>query len=1118
MSFTTTSFSIKRKLQSFGIKKILIVSISSLFILGGVFVFLMKVNSQPEQILASTFGANTFTVSYFTDWKAKSELVVADNPEFSNAVTFLDERDAETNNGRLISRNSHVLVARGLEPNTVYYYKVKTFLNTKYNEETYQVKTPKVSKEVRTPDPMYGEVVKDGGKPLANVLVEVFAESADGNRSTSIVTYTGSNGSYTADLANLRTFDNSDYFTLEDGIPAKVRVTARTQKEAYYHEVYDLDALTPVETFEFQSVEDDYAGSAQRNLAQHLVPDAKAADCSAQRNACNECRSGAWGDGVDCSQNCKDADECEAANGGDSQREEKKQERKESPPPSNPSGNGGNNCMSVDDYYAVCCANQRRPEGQAPFNHVSEVPGGWGNCERDAEECAKSARVHAAECSNLPSSNPPQQEPPQGDPRDDPDFYPDSYKDDIKVACTTLHQVYASKKQQGYDDCNARKAANEQAITAAPGMPGGLTCGTGEEISSNKSCDQRPPRSEESPTVSFPGCQQAAHNPNEWFRCVPADQARRNGGYNAINCAKNSKEVGYRYDNGACVHQQQAQPEPQPTPEPQPAPTQPPHEERIIGCEDGQGFCINYALYNQSGRKEYMEETKVQGGKCGGNDGKRCVIIENNSNHIDAPAPPRLEKCDGRVPASQHTLGAVKCDKGDGRLNYVCPAGQVLSFLGDRQTPERCVPENPALPDCDYKSTGRFCSGALDPRKSGVSKQQCKLQEPDGEGQMRINYLYCCDNTNHGPSPKGDGSCAPQGAAKPELPACNPNVYCPGNPAFNGATVQCTNAEGHATICCPDNAPNIEYSQDGSGRCTSNTNIPVQETGSGTRATESLGPDEGFPIELAPKVKAQQAGNVKSGDTIEPGKYELPDGSTIVIESPSKVRLFQDTNGNGIKDADEQEISNESITLIKEGEPVKYNVINGWNALNFPFFKDEESSYTAKEIMAAAQASGIEIITIKKWVGKWLEYTSENGQFFGVDFKIQPNQGYFVRSTSKGTFTITGVYPTEPIGMQLLNGWSLLGVGPGKSQQKQKVFTHAEFNDGVKAFELLKAMNKNDASIQAENVTRWDSGVYRGVNYTKGRDGKMKEFGLDFTVSDMEAYFVKSSKKTVFVP
>ncbi|MFW5720505.1 MAG: fibronectin type III domain-containing protein, partial [Candidatus Dojkabacteria bacterium] len=227
------------------------------------FIFLSRVKSAPHDVSLSTISSNSFTVSFFTDWKAKPVLEVADNPDFKNTIEFIDDRDYYANDtkDKRNGRNSHVFVARNLDPETQYWFRVKTFLRKDYDKEFYTVKTPGLSNYVPTPHPVFGQVFNQKGGPQGNILIEIYAQRDDGERSSSIITYTDSDsGTYSHDLSNLRTRDASEYWDFnKQEYPNKLVITAMSNNERYAYEVYDLDNVSPVRTFEFREVDEDYA-------------------------------------------------------------------------------------------------------------------------------------------------------------------------------------------------------------------------------------------------------------------------------------------------------------------------------------------------------------------------------------------------------------------------------------------------------------------------------------------------------------------------------------------------------------------------------------------------------------------------------------------------------------------------------------------------------------------------------------------------------------------------------------------------------------------------------------------------------------------------------------------
>jgi len=254
---------------------------------------------------------------------------------------------------------------------------------------------------------------------------------------------------------------------------------------------------------------------------------------------------------------------------------------------------------------------------------------------------------------------------------------------------------------------------------------------------------------------------------------------------------------------------------------------------------------------------------------------------------------------------------------------------------------------------------------------------------------------------------------------------------------------------------------------------------------------------------------------IESGDELQPGKYVLANGVTLSIDKPLTITLYEDSNGNGMRDPSEKILENSSIEVLEKKDLFTYTLVKGWNAINLPFLKSGDSGYTASEIAAIAKGQNIAITSLKKWEGRWVEYGSDAQKTYGQDFRMRPNQGYFMQSNQSGTLKINGVKPTNTLPLQFLNGWSFIGIAPGEAKTGESNFTNTGLSKQPKAFEFIDTVHKADNSVDISNVTRYDKGAYRGVN-VGGKD--RKKFGLDFSLIATEAYFVKTGKKAVFAP
>lgn len=224
----------------------------------------IQANYKPENVLVSSTGQNTFTVSFFTKQDSKSSIEISKDNSFSESTILYDVRDIM--NGEAIDsieqgkRYLHYFIPKNLEPDTKYYFKIQTYLNTTYEEKIFQATTAKVVEEVPVPIPMYGSVLDQDGSGKSDILIEAFAELGDGIRSSTITTYTNNEGNYSLDLANLRSFNLEKYWVPDNGVPSKIVVIAKDREERYSYEIFNGE-YEPVKNFIFEGKSVDEEGS-----------------------------------------------------------------------------------------------------------------------------------------------------------------------------------------------------------------------------------------------------------------------------------------------------------------------------------------------------------------------------------------------------------------------------------------------------------------------------------------------------------------------------------------------------------------------------------------------------------------------------------------------------------------------------------------------------------------------------------------------------------------------------------------------------------------------------------------------------------------------------------------
>ncbi|MFW5720319.1 MAG: hypothetical protein ACOCXT_04810 [Candidatus Dojkabacteria bacterium] len=1186
----------------FSNSKILIGGIAFLVAFGVLgWLLMLRANTDPNKVSLSTVSANSFTVTTFTDWKASAELVVADNPEFKNPITFNDERDYYENasKGKKTPRHSHVLVARNLEPNSEYYYKVKTTLNTRYEEETYIVRTPAVDKSVQSPQPVYGEILNQDGKPQKNIIVEVYAQKASGVRSSTISTYTSENGTYSLDLSNLRTHDYQEPWKDEEGTPSEYFVTALSTNEQFQITVEDKNELNPAPTFSFREITSDYARNNNLPVLAKLAPGAQAESygCAAGVN-----------DGADCGYDCdgnndwdpqtigkcdagvckKDGRPTASCGSGDQPKERHPSPPKEQNNPSPPSS-GSTQSLSCSEEFdgnvARCCTKFSGGSGDCgaevtnqglPTNLKQLNPGArWEHCKHEAAnfiaQCSQEnpKQGYGEGCQQAPH-NPDEwfqciEGAKSGEDNARVCFDGQTFGNTYKVGeylCGggTPEPKPADKPTVRVEKSWCKVENNECVITVKyfenNGGPiqtkkrvPGNQCSQDSSNSDNIFCSniKHDPVTKPCDTYREQGFDvfDEKEHPIEFVELCRDDNLPGNLGWAC------SKEKGHYRDENGLLHCGRD-------------PNKHMHQEfeGVLKTEEGYTKCSNTLRQGEVNGRIYCVKFFNQNREalryhaCSNTIGVFQLKVEDQSYHIMKNIPCAAE--DICVDAREYKNWLFDKEVKDGEIGVCLPRnGSELSkeeksidhvckrrdqvYAEQVQLLQR-FPEyenKPELISCIAGNTARSEARKAYARILGRNPTNQELTETCGSDTQLIYEENCGSGNGNRRQPYGGILDTTQyQSCKPPLTKLEykNKIFCVTH-AVHGYRDLKENSICNVTDIYIIKLDGVKVEAGYDNSCASNLICKHRQANTSEAIYGEYGecviPDVGVDIPVSGQstgsinnyfdfdtsVKAEEhVVTVSSRQKIPEGSYSTLDGQTISIHSPSKVNFYEDKNGNGVRDSGEEIITSRQFTLVKQAEAFSYNLVNGWNAVNFPFYKNAESFYSASDIIAESRNQGAEIISIKKWAGKWVEYSVEGSSVYGKDFSIQPNEGYFVRTIRAGKLNIFGTTSTEPFPQQLLNGWSLVGVAPGYGENNLTAYTHTEFGDGIKAFEYIRIVNKEDPSIQMSNVTRFDSGVYRGVNYTTGQDGKAKQFGLDFTIDEMQAYFVKTEKKTVFTP
>jgi len=191
--------------------------------------------------------------------------------------------------------------------------------------------------------------------------------------------------------------------------------------------------------------------------------------------------------------------------------------------------------------------------------------------------------------------------------------------------------------------------------------------------------------------------------------------------------------------------------------------------------------------------------------------------------------------------------------------------------------------------------------------------------------------------------------------------------------------------------------------------------------------------------------------------------------------------------------ANAYEISYEQETTAQE-----YEISEGINIISFDFVptSTDLGTYSAKDVISQASKDGVVIQYISTFGGgRWNNgYSCSSGTCTGDNFTIVPGKGYLVYATQDGTVTIPGYNLKTSIPVAFSAGWNLVGV-----HGYTTAYTARSFIDSINKIQ----------GLTADNVSWWPTSKskYEGLQVDNGT-----EYGLDFSMSPNNGYFVRVSK------
>lgn len=265
----------------------------------------------------------------------------------------------------------------------------------------------------------------------------------------------------------------------------------------------------------------------------------------------------------------------------------------------------------------------------------------------------------------------------------------------------------------------------------------------------------------------------------------------------------------------------------------------------------------------------------------------------------------------------------------------------------------------------------------------------------------------------------------------------------------------------------------------------------------------SIGQKSLTPMSIAPKVLGQSQAQQPAQplEVTESGRYsffengeKIAEQDVIVSDEKVEIRLFVDSNGNGIKDAGEEYYAGErQVNLTKEANLEEFSLNSGWNLIHLPLIdaRGEGAVNSAAKLVDYWNEQGADVRHVARFIGGQFQIYSqrETGTQYTQDFELVPGEGIFVLNRAENVnVSFSGKRYDGSLPLKLQNGWNLVGIINGGLD--------------VNSEELLK--KTEGQGINADTISQFESASYQSVIR---KDGLL--FGNNFKIVDKRGYFIK---------
>ncbi|MCJ7792440.1 MAG: hypothetical protein MUP45_00455, partial [Candidatus Marinimicrobia bacterium] len=239
---------------------------------------------------------------------------------------------------------------------------------------------------------------------------------------------------------------------------------------------------------------------------------------------------------------------------------------------------------------------------------------------------------------------------------------------------------------------------------------------------------------------------------------------------------------------------------------------------------------------------------------------------------------------------------------------------------------------------------------------------------------------------------------------------------------------------------------------------------------------------------------------------------EVQTGEVVETEGVITLWLYHDANGNGVREAGENNLpwAGVTISLSKETETVAYSLLEGWNFVSFPVVP--QSFGTASELMTDAARQGAYVTTVGRWDGsQWQEYIQRGEEAYGQDFPIEPGVAYMIRNhVHLQTWQVSGFRINSSIPLELKTGFNSVGIPYSEAEQ-----TASTVLDGIN---LVKSKALTPEAENADLISRFVSGNWDVFIKRIYSDDNLQEYGNNFKILPAEGYFIKVKEEVNWTP